>query len=844
MKANIQKDPLRRAILGVILIASTGLTVFIYITFNNLHTFVTSRSQEKVTLSVLKNTEVLLMSLVDLETGYRGYLIARDSSFLDIYQRARTAIPDQMQALRQTDPGDIIQKGRILLLLQDAGDNLKISQHLLKQYGNGSRDRADDLKDLIAAKEIMDMTRFHALQIEDKERTNLHKFNKERSELENKTLQTFILLAAIIVLYLLITYFIIRQNLNKRNEAEQQLLESRHTLHALFQESPLGYMAFNPATGIIQHSNKQLELLLGNTQLNGTSVSKLEIFKSEEEYRNFLETLRNKNIIKNYEAVYQPDQLIHLHLSLNAEQIQLEGESTVLMAINDITSLKHQEEHIIKLNEGLEHKIAARTAEILDYKFALDASSIVLFTDLHGIIKYANENFVSISGYSQEELIGNNIRLINSGYHPPAFFKNLWATILSGKIWKGEIRNRAKDGRLYWVDTTIIPFLDENKKPIQFLSIRYDITDKKRDAENLVKSEANLSTILANANTSYVLFDLNNKIVTYNPKADYFLSRHFGRKVNKEESFLQHFPIERRIVFAGIIEKVKAGETVSYDIDYPSGNGDKVWYNTRFTGIKNEKNELFAIMMQTTETTEQKKNEHYRERITRNLIARNRDLEQFTYIVSHNLRAPVANIMGLSDYLINNKVDEDQLQTINNGIHSSVQRLDAVIRDLNTILHSKRDSNDHKEKINLDYTVDHIKELLKDEIEQSQASIRCNFHECNTIESVKPLVESILLNLISNSIKYARREIHPEIEIMTRTDKNELMLLLTDNGRGIDLNKKRDEVFGLYKRFHPEIEGKGMGLYMVKTQVESLHGKIEIESSVNQGTRFKITLPQ
>lgn len=397
---------------------------------------------------------------------------------------------------------------------------------------------------------------------------------------------------------------------------------------------------------------------------------------------------------------------------------------------------------------------------------------------------------------------------------------------------------------MYWVDTTIIPFLDENKKPIQFLSIRYDITDKKRDAENLVKSEANLSTILANANTSYVLFDLNNKIVTYNPKADYFLSRHFGRKVNKEESFLQHFPIERRIVFAGIIEKVKAGETVSYDIDYPSGNGDKVWYNTRFTGIKNEKNELFAIMMQTTETTEQKKNEHYRERITRNLIARNRDLEQFTYIVSHNLRAPVANIMGLSEYLINNKVDESQLQIINNGIHSSVQRLDAVIRDLNTILHSKRDSNDHKEKINLDYTVNHIKELLKDEIEQSHASIRCDFHECNTIESVKPLVESILLNLISNSIKYARREIHPEIEIMTRTDKNELMLLLTDNGRGIDLNKKKDEVFGLYKRFHPEIEGKGMGLYMVKTQVESLHGKIEIESSVNQGTRFKITLPQ
>ena len=837
-------DPLKRAILGAILIAITGLTVFIFITYNNLLTFVNSRSQEKASLAVLKNTEVLMLSLVDLETGYRGFLLGRDSIFLDSYLRSRALLPMQMEALRTTDPGDIIQKGRILLLVQDAAQCLELSEHLLSTFGTQPHQKVQDLLELKKAKEIMDIARIHALQLEEKERANLHLFNKARTEQEKKTLNTFIILSGIIILYLIITYLIIRDNLRKRDSAEQHLFESRQTFHSLFQESPLGYMAIEAQTGVILHSNRQLESMLGKKIHPSESIFKIGLLADNASGRAILQEINGRGAIKNHEIIYEPEPGTRLYFSLNAERVTVEHASRILIALSDITSLKQHEEHIRSMNERLEQKIAARTAEILDYKFALDASSIVLFTDTLGTIKYANENFEKISGFTSEELIGNNISIINSGYHPKAFFKELWATILAGKIWKGEIRNRSKEGKMYWVDTTIIPFLDEHKKPIQFLSIRYDITDKKAAAENLERSEANLRTILSNANTSYVLFDLNLNIITYNPQADRLLSRHFGRTINKAESFLTHFPDERREVYTRIIEKVKEGETISYDIDYPSGHGDKVWYNTRFTGINNEKGELFAIMMQTIETTDQKKNEQYRERITRNLIARNRDLEQFTYIVSHNLRAPVANIMGLSDFLIHNKVSEQDLETINNGIHTSVQRLDTVIRDLNNILHVKRESNDQKEKIDLGSAVEHVKEMLSEEIRKSQASIHCDFHECPAIDSVKPLVESILFNLISNSIKYARREIHPEIDIMTSVDKNEVTLLLTDNGLGIDLERKKEEVFGLYKRFHPQIEGKGMGLYMVKTQVESLHGKIEIESSVNHGTRFKITLPQ
>jgi signal transduction histidine kinase len=230
-----------------------------------------------------------------------------------------------------------------------------------------------------------------------------------------------------------------------------------------------------------------------------------------------------------------------------------------------------------------------------------------------------------------------------------------------------------------------------------------------------------------------------------------------------------------------------------------------------------------------------------KEKMTTDLIQRNKDLEQFAYIISHNLRAPVANIIGLSYRLQQTGLPDELRSQIGAGLSTSVTKLDEVIRDLNDILKIRQKVDESKQLIKLTKFVTDIHLSIEKMIENEKAVIYWNFTEAEEIVTIKSYLHSIFYNLISNSLKYRKLTEPPIIKITSSKENGKIVLLFEDNGMGIDLSTSGEHVFGLYKRFHPDrAEGKGMGLYMVKTQVESMGGKISISSEVNVGTQFRI----
>ena len=224
------------------------------------------------------------------------------------------------------------------------------------------------------------------------------------------------------------------------------------------------------------------------------------------------------------------------------------------------------------------------------------------------------------------------------------------------------------------------------------------------------------------------------------------------------------------------------------------------------------------------------------------LLRRNKDLEQFTFIVSHNLRAPVANIVALNS-LLKGSNDPLEKEEILEKIDISTERLENVIVDLNETLKVKKNVSELNDFIEFKDLLQDVKDILGKQIDSSKIQINDDFSKCEKIGSIRTYLNSVFYNLISNSIKYTKAGQAPKLDIWSEIKNKHVMLHFKDYGIGIDIEKYGDQLFGLYKRFNNNADGNGVGLYMVKAQLESMGGEIHANSKPNEGTEFTITLP-
>jgi light-regulated signal transduction histidine kinase (bacteriophytochrome) len=271
----------------------------------------------------------------------------------------------------------------------------------------------------------------------------------------------------------------------------------------------------------------------------------------------------------------------------------------------------------------------------------------------------------------------------------------------------------------------------------------------------------------------------------------------------------------------------------------------RVWDNTDLEFITTVSN-LISHSFERYEAEEKLKitleNQH---KINQELVRQNNELQQFTYIVSHNLRAPVANLLGLvSLYRTYDPTHEVNKIALDN-IRIVSQQLDYIVRDLNEIVEIKQQViEETKENVSLEEELREILHNLERQIYLAQAQINIDFSKVSHIFTIRKYLNSILLHLLSNALKYKHPDRLPIIHVFTELSDNQIRLMVQDNGLGIDLKKNGAKIFGFHKRFHSHVEGKGMGLYLVKLQTEALGGHIEVDSKLDEGSVFKVYLPR
>lgn len=553
----------------------------------------------------------------------------------------------------------------------------------------------------------------------------------------------------------------------------------------------------------------------------------------------------------------------------HSQQLILILVGTVISCICEAFHLsQRQVQSTLATIENTRDELKTSLKDMGDLRKALDAHAIVAVTDARGKITFVNDKFCAISQYSREELIGQDHRIINSGHHSKTFIKNLWETIQSGRVWHGEIKNRAKDKSLYWVATTIMPFLDEIGNPQQFIAIRADITERKSVEEALrasLKETGDLRTAL-DAHAIVAVTDARGKITSVNDK---FCAI---SKYSREELIGQ----DHRIINSGyhskefireLWETIKAGRVWHGEIKNRAKDGSYYWVATTIMPFLDEKGSPQQYIAIRADITERKYAEEAlresKEDLEIKVTERTAELaaakeraesaarlkSEFLASMSHELRTPLNGIIGFTEFLIDEKpgpLAPKQKEYMGDVLSSARHLLQLIndVLDLAKVESGKMEL--HLDTFSMRKIVEEVAAVIKGMANKKRIALSIEVGpdlESVTLDQHK--MKQVLYNLLSNAVKFTDENGTVGV-VARRLDQDQMEIQVKDTGIGI----KPEDIGRLFTEFEQldsgtarRFQGTGLGLALTRKLAELQGGRVGVESEFGKGSTFTVVLP-
>lgn len=486
---------------------------------------------------------------------------------------------------------------------------------------------------------------------------------------------------------------------------------------------------------------------------------------------------------------------------------------------------------LIASSSLISKQLEAADTNLKDIKSALDSSTIVAITDRLGTILFVNDKFEEISKYTKEEILGENHRILNSGFHSKEFFQDLWSTIHSGKVWRGEIRNKAKDGSFYWVDTTIVPFLNKKGKPIQYIAIRSDITKRKQAEKELLESLKEIRDINFALDQSSIVAITNEKgkITSVN---DRFceISKYNREELVGQDHRILNSGMHSSEFFKNLWKTIGEGNVWKGEIRNKAKDGTLYWVDTTIVPFFNENGKPYQYLAIRNDISERKKSEEFLHRQDK-LAA----VGQLAAGVAHEIRNPLTSMKGYTEFLQLDEKDPERMEFLG-IILDEIERVNSIVEDFMVLAKPKAAELEEKNVIPV---IKSVVSMLGFEARKKHVRLSFDFdQEIIQIECDENRLKQVFLNFIKNGIEAMPNG--GDLHVKTTILGNNVQISIQDTGVGIpkDKLKQLGEPFYTTKK-----NGNGLGLMMSFKIIENHNGKVFVESEPNKGTTFNIVLP-